>query len=190
MNIMEPEEVSDLTERRVKRASPVRNHGDRGASVAAVHGIERSHHWDEVVREHLSREPSCVCCSVGHGSIKTQPAHGVQVHHIFPFHYCIALGRHDLELDERNLITLCGSRIGAARGQNHHLWVGHLDDFQTSNLSVARDARTTFNGMQAAEFSADARWLRRVRSRLVALELKSDDEKELLLRLMNRRMPR
>ena len=30
----------------------------------------------------------------------------MQVHHVFPFHSCIALGLPDLELDLRNLITL------------------------------------------------------------------------------------
>ena len=44
----------------------------------------------------------------------------VQVQHIFPFHYCVALGRPDLELDERNLITLCGkSHDGIGENQFH-----------------------------------------------------------------------
>jgi hypothetical protein len=56
------------------------------------------------------------------------------VHHIFPFHYCIALGRPDLELDDRNLITLCEdeqgkrSRVEApARGTPELLRQAHLD---------------------------------------------------------------
>jgi hypothetical protein len=159
-------------------------HVDHGAKVAAAHWMERSPDWDEVVRQHLARQPKCVCCKAN-----TRHPGPVQVHHIFPFHYCVALGRPDLELDERNLITLCGkARDGT--GQNHHLWVGHLDNFQSSNLSVVRDARVTFHARSAGQLKGDARWLRRNRRRLVPLELMTDDEKEALVRLMNRRMPR
>src|SRR5512141_1002133 len=102
MNIMKVGEDSVVPQRLAAHSSCVRNHSDCGAKVAAVHGIARSTHWDEVVREHLSRQPSCVCCCAERVSIKAQATHGVQVHHIFPFHYCIALGRPDLELYERN----------------------------------------------------------------------------------------
>jgi len=49
-----------------------------------------------------------MCCKPG-----TNTRAGLQVHHIFPFHYCIALGRPDLELDDRNLITLCEDDFAA-----------------------------------------------------------------------------
>ena len=109
------------------------------------------------------------------------------MHHIFPFHYCIALGRPDLELDERNLITLCGKNRDGV-GENHRLWIGHLDNFQTSNLSVVPDAEKVFCGMPAEEFKTDKRWLRRVTRRLVPLDLMSAEEKHALLQKMNRRM--
>jgi hypothetical protein len=41
-----------------------------------------------------------------HGRIKAQSVHGLLVHHILSFHYCIALGLRDLELDELSLTTL------------------------------------------------------------------------------------
>jgi hypothetical protein len=90
-------------ERLVRREPVHTNHTDHGARVAAVFGIHRSPHWSEVARKHLARQPRCICCR------PDSPGQGIpQVHHIFPFHYCVALGRPDLELDERNLITLCG----------------------------------------------------------------------------------
>jgi hypothetical protein len=49
---------------------------------------------------------------------KVRKLGSVQVHHIFPFHDCVALGRPDLELDERNLITLCGKSHNGI-GENH-----------------------------------------------------------------------
>ena len=157
---------------------------DPGARVAAPFGIHRSSHWPEVVKEHLARQPMCVCCK------SSQPGRiPVQVHHIFPFHYCVALGRADLELDERNLITLCGKSHNGS-GENHHLWVGHLDNFQSSNLYVVRDAEKVFVGMPAGDIMNDKRWLRHWRRRLKPLEAMSDHEKEALLEVMNRRMAR
>jgi hypothetical protein len=88
-------------ERSTKQEPKPAAHVDHGARVAASFEIECSGHWPEVVRRHLAREPHCVSCRPN--GRKLGP---VQVHHIFPFHYCIALGRADLELDERNLITL------------------------------------------------------------------------------------
>ena len=110
----------------------------------------------------------------------------VQVHHIFPFHYCVALGRPDLELDERNLITLCGNSHDGI-GENRHLCIGHLDNFQSSNLSVVRDARKTFFGAETDDIKNDKRWQRR--RRLEPLELMDEEERAALVALMDRRMP-
>ena len=157
---------------------------DDGARVAAPFGIQRSPQWPEVVKQHLTRQPHCVCCRHN-----VEPKAGVQVHHIFPFHYCIALGRADLELDERNLITLC-SKSPDGTGENHHLWVGHLYNFQSSNLSVVYDAEKTFFGMLANDFKNDKRWQRHWRGRLKLLEMMNERDRVALLTLMNRRMPR
>jgi hypothetical protein len=175
---------TDVAERLVRR-EPVHSIGtDHGARVAAVFGIHRSSHWSEVAREHLARQPRCVCCRADSSN------QGIpQVHHIFPFHYCIALGRPDLELDERNLVTLCG-RSRDRIGENHHLWIGHLDNFQTSNLSVVRDAKKVFFGMPAIGFKTDPLWVRHAKRRLVPLELMTDEQKEALVETMERRMPK
>ena len=108
------------------------------------------------------------------------------MHHIFPFHYCIALGRPDLELDDRNLITLCEDEAGKP-GQNHHLLVGHLDDFESSNLAVVEDAATTFHGMDARDIKRDLTWLRKKANRLVPLERMTGADKEAFREAMNRR---
>jgi hypothetical protein len=159
------------------------NFGDHGMRVAAAFGIARSPHWHKVAAEHLAQQPFCVCCKPGqHGH------HIQQVHHIFPFHYCVALGRPDLELDQRNLITLCGPSKDDT-GMNHHLWVGHLDNFQSSNLYVVRDAEKTFCGMTAGQIKNDARWMRHLRRRLKPLDEMTPIERTALLNLMNRRMP-
>jgi len=110
------------------------------------------------------------------------------VHHIFPLHYCIALGRPDLELDDGNLITLCEDEAGKP-GQNHHLLVGHLDDFESSNLAVVEDAARTFHGMDATAINSDLTWLRKKASRLRPLQQMTAADKEAFREAMNRRLP-
>lgn len=124
-----------------------RDSRDPGARIGAQHGIDRSSRWPAVERAHLAKEPMCVAC--------LRESTPVQVHHILPFHFCIALGRPDLELDERNLITLCGE---GERSPNHHLLLGHLDDWQSMNSAVHVDAATKFHGWSAIEIRADHAW--------------------------------
>jgi hypothetical protein len=92
-------------------------------------------------------------------------------------------------LDDRNLITLCG-RASDGSGQNHHLWVGHLDDFQSSNLSVVYDARVTFHGVATDGIARDERWVRKRAKGLKPLEMMTVADRAALLELMDRRMPR
>jgi hypothetical protein len=157
---------------------------DNGAEEGVRNGISRSPEWPRVEKAHLERQPRCVCC--GPSASASAP---VQVHHMFPFHYCVALGRPDLELDDRNLITLCEDEAGRP-GQNHHLLVGHLDDFQSSNLAVREDATTTFSGMTAPAIRADPRWVNKCASRLKPLDQMTEDDKQAFKDAMNERFPR
>jgi hypothetical protein len=145
--------------------------------------IPRSREWPRVEKAHRLKQPHCMCCKPG-----TNARAGLQVHHIFPFHYCIALGRPDLELDDRNLITLCEDEAGKP-GQNHHLLVGHLDDFQSSNLAVEVDAARTFYGMDAEAIKNDMTWLRKKASRLRPLEQMTAADRDAFREAMNRRLP-
>ena len=119
---------------------------DHGAAAAAVHGISRSDKWPAVERAFRYLHPSCAACD----------SLDVQIHHVRPFHYCILAGRHDLELDPRNLISLCESEKGLT-AQNHHLLLGHLDDFQSYNPSVRLDA-LTFDSMAEAGIKMNPAW--------------------------------
>lgn len=132
---------------------------DHGAHVAARFGIARSPRWPSVANAHLLVQPFCVAC----GPRSRHVTHK-QVHHMFPFHYCVRLGRPDLELDHRNLIALCRS------GPNHHLLLGRLDDFESANLSVVRHARHTFHGMSAAQLDASNAWQLLVVGRMPRLD--------------------
>ena len=144
----------------------------------------RSPEWERVKNGHLQKEPRCVCCG-SHWRAGTP----VQVHHIFPFHYCVALGRPDLELDQRNLITLCETEAGGT-GQNHHLLVGHLDDFEAANPRSRHDAAEKYLEKLAAVIRADPAWAAEVKERLPLLRQMSAQAKAALRREMDERMPK
>jgi hypothetical protein len=110
------------------------------------------------------------------------------VHHIFPVHYCRALGRPDLELDERNLVTLCESEPGRP-GFNHHLLVGHLGDFEAANPSSRADATGRFLARTAAQLRIDRTWLEAVAGRLPMLASMPDTARTAFASTMNQAIP-
>jgi 5-methylcytosine-specific restriction endonuclease McrA len=119
---------------------------DHGARIARLHGRERSPEWHRVEKEHLQREPACAAC--GYRGKK------LQVHHIKPFHL-----HPQLELDPHNLITLC-----CARGREHHLLLGHLDEWGSYNEHVRTDVKH-FYRKSAAQIRTDAAWQKKMAQR-------------------------
>jgi 5-methylcytosine-specific restriction endonuclease McrA len=111
---------------RRSRRSPLRTRAgkpDHGALTAKRHGHERSSEWPRVEKEHLRREPACAACGYR--------GKGLKVHHIKPFHL-----HPNLELDPNNLITLC-----EIKKNDHHLLIGHLDDWESYNPNVREDVK-------------------------------------------------
>ena len=84
-------------------------------------GAARSPKWSEVRKSFIALHPTCAVCGTKGSFLKPN-----EVHHKQPFHINNAL-----ELDEKNLITLC--RI-------HHLWFGHLGNFKSYNVTIEEDA--------------------------------------------------
>jgi hypothetical protein len=78
----------------------------------------------------------------------------LQVHHIKPFHL-----HPNLELDPRNLITLC-----ELPGRDHHLLIGHLDEWESYNVNV-RDGAKRYHGKSADQIRANATWQKEVAKR-------------------------
>lgn len=155
---------------------------DHGHTEALRHGVSRSSRWPKVEKAFLATSPHCAACAV------KDPEHPVQVHHVFPFHYVVALGRPDLELDPRNLITLCETRHGMPT-PNHHLLIGHLDDFKSSNLDVSKDCKT-YVGESLREIENNGAWIaERINSKLKPLDKMTDEEKAALRRLMDETFP-
>jgi hypothetical protein len=124
---------------------------DYGA-IAAMQdtGFARSPIWQKVESAFLSRNPNCAACKRD----KTQAK--LEVHHMLPFHLCRLFQRPDLEFDPTNLMTLCDV---------HHLYIGHLGDWQSFNENVQLDVQdatrdplwATLFDKQA--FDADAIWV-------------------------------
>ena len=141
----------------------------------------RSPHWPAIERQQLARVPYCECCG------PAKPVKGLQVHHRLPFHYCIALGRPDLELDPRNFINLCETEHDDPEA-NHHLLLGHLGNFQSDNVHVSGDV-SIFAGLSAAAIQTDPRWLARKATRLKLLPEMSDQDKADFVALMNAMFP-
>jgi hypothetical protein len=146
-----------------------------GTNEGLRHGVARSPEWPKVEKDVLEKHPQCTVCTA---------THGLQVHHIIPFHYVVALGRPDLELDERNLIVLCETEEGHVE-QNHHLLIGHLDDFKSSNLNVVEDATKKYYGYTADAIRYDLRWRTEKMHKLKALDEMTMDEKAQLRKLMD-----
>jgi 5-methylcytosine-specific restriction endonuclease McrA len=95
------------------------------ASRSARPAVKRSSQWPKVRAAHLKLYPECAAC----GSTRD-----LEVHHEWPFGWP---GGDKLELSPANMVTLCESS-----GGNHHLWVGHLGNFQSRNPDVRADAAT------------------------------------------------
>lgn len=80
----------------------------------------RSPLWAGVRKKHLKKEAVCQYCG---------GTENLEVHHIIPFHV-----DRSLELDERNLITLC-----EAEGKKCHFIHGHCGDWKKINLMIRLD---------------------------------------------------
>lgn len=88
-------------------------------------GLPRSAAWPKVRKAYLAKHPKCFVC------LGTKE---ITVHHRLPFHIDPTL-----ELEEKNLITLCEGKSTL----NCHLIFGHWGNFAKKyNPHIERDART------------------------------------------------
>jgi hypothetical protein len=143
-------------------------------------GVGRSSHWPKIEKAFRAVHPQCACCIV-------KSVTHIQIHHRFPFHYCVALGRPDLELDPRNLITLC--EWPGHTSPSHHELIGHLADWKSSNTDVASDA-IAFRGMSEAAIRKDPRWIKKEASRLIQLDKMTAKDKAAFTKSMNAACPK
>ena len=86
-----------------------------------VESSPRSSKWPKLRKAWLEKHPTCAACGVNKELI---------VHHRIPFHVDPLK-----ELDETNLITLCGTQ-----GLGCHFYIGHSCSFFAWNVDVEKDA--------------------------------------------------
>lgn len=159
-----------------------------GTNAAEEHGIRRSPHWPTVEKHFLASNPRCAACSDEQEKARGG-TRGLQVHHaIMPFHFCILLGRPDLELDPRNLLVLCEDEAGVVT-QDHHLLLGHLRDFR-SYMPDAKSACARWFGKSKAEILADVGYVSSTTARPQAWAMLSDEEKKSMRTLLDAKLPR
>ena len=82
---------------------------------------KRSSKWAKVRKGYLKFNPRCAVC---------ESKKKIEVHHLMPFQL-----RSDLELDEKNLITLCESK----KSVNCHLLFGHGLNYRDYNPDCPKD---------------------------------------------------
>lgn len=124
---------------------------DHGSIVAALHGVQRSHHWSSVEKAFVHDHPDCAGCH------PNEPADhiGLQVHHKYiSFHIAVLLGRPDLELDPRNLVVF-GETEHNKPAPDHHLLLGHLKNFRRDCNPWVDEDIERFRGKSTAEIEAD-----------------------------------
>jgi 5-methylcytosine-specific restriction enzyme A len=87
----------------------------------SLFGGLRSNQWSSVRKDFLILHPTCECCGKKGSLLKP-----LEVHHCIPFSQ-----DKSLELDMRNLITVC---------RTDHLFVCHLNSWKSWNKDVRTDA--------------------------------------------------
>ncbi len=157
---------------------------DHGAEVAEVHGIRRSPNWPAKEKAFRKANPTCACCGRSYPKAK-----GIQVHHRRPFHDCILAGRPDLELDDRNLISLCENEAGIET-LDCHISCGHLADFKSYNPTVTEDAAGCWHGKGKTDIEADPAWPQRIQNRPKSYPDMTPDEKQAFRALIDQEMPK
>ncbi len=135
----------------------------------------RSPHWEARAAAHLLRQPACLCC--GRTDVKRN------VHHKYPFHFIIALGRPDLEEDERNLYTLC-----VEHDEEHHLLVGHLGSFESYNPRL-EETLALCRGLLSTQIRSLPHWQKAMRQRPKPLGAMNVRERRALRRELDRVFP-
>ena len=150
---------------------------DRAGAIA-MNAIWRSPLWPAREKLHLLAQPNCLVCGRSHMVVPCN------VHHRYPFNFVIALGRPDLELDERNLFTLC---IDPA--EQHHILIGHLDDYLSYNPNLAA-MMALCRGLTSVQIRSLHEWQVAKAARPKHLHDMTQAEKDALRAELDRLMPR
>ena len=136
--------------------------------------LARSSAWPDVARSFRVANPFCAACG---------GAQELNVHHKFPFHYVVLCGRPDLELDPRNLITLC-----ILHDSEHHVLLGHLDDYESYNPRVLEFVKN-YSGLTSQQIRADPKWQKAAAGKPKHLDQMSETEQAAFRAILDAKFP-
>lgn len=136
--------------------------------------LPRSPHWPTRERSHLLIQPRCLVC------LRDDSETNLTVHHRYPFAYLVGMERPDLELDERNLFTIC---------DDHHLTVGHLNYFGSYNPRFEHFVAMC-RGLTLPQIRSAHEFVSAVQSRPKPFAKMDYWERSALLTEINRNMPK
>ncbi|HUO58023.1 MAG TPA: hypothetical protein VMV05_07580 [bacterium] len=149
-------------------------HAASDKKVSQDLNVKRSPLWPKVQEDFLKGHPACAAC----GAMTK-----LNVHHKFPFHYVVLSGRADLEIDPRNLITLC-----TLPTMEHHILLGHLDNYQSYDPKVTEMA-LRYKGKDATEIKADPAFKKAVAGRPTPFERMTAADKLAFRKTLDRVLP-
>lgn len=165
-----------------------------GTNVAEEHGIRRSSHWPTVEKHFLASHPKCIACSPLQDADRRHQnpmlqSRGLQVHHaLMPFHFCILLGRPDLEFDPRNLVVLCEDEAGV-KTEDHHILIGHSRNFRSYTPDAAGVAGT-YNGWSKERLLQDAGFLALCSALPPVWDKLSESQRQDLRKMLDQKLPK
>jgi hypothetical protein len=136
--------------------------------------LVRSSEWPDVAKSFRAANPCCAACG---------GTEQLNIHHKFPFHYVVLCERPDLELDPRNLITLC-----VHHDNEHHVLLGHLDDYESYNPNVLEFAKN-YSGLTGQQIRADLTWQKSVASRPKHFDEMSEADKAAFKAMLDATFP-
>lgn len=157
---------------------------DNGQAVGIDHGAgPRSPHWETVKKEWFKEHGlNCDACDPSfYGKV------GVQCHHRHAYHVCKLLGRPDGEVDKRNFRNLCETEKGKP-APNHHLVLGHEDDFQVNNEDLDSDI-AKYKGQDGKAILQESIFAEKVKNRPKPFPQWTKEEKLAYRRMLDETMP-
>ncbi|HUA67232.1 MAG TPA: hypothetical protein VMA13_01680 [Candidatus Saccharimonadales bacterium] len=136
--------------------------------------LDRSSAWPDVAKSFRVTHPCCAACG---GTDQ------LNVHHKFPFHYVVLCGRPDLELDPRNLVTLC-----VHHDCEHHVLLGHLDDYESYNPRVLKFVKE-YARLTSQQIRADPIWQAAAARKPKHFDQMSEAEIDAFKRILDAKVP-
>lgn len=137
--------------------------------------VLRSPHWEALRKEVITERGSK--CEISGATTD------LEAHHIIPFHFCVILGRPELELEKKNLIILSRGPVDI------HLLLGHFDNFGSYNINITDIKKWQDFIKSCKDIATDAAYLKLKASRPKLWDDMATRDRTNLRKLMDKMFP-